>query len=482
MGADKMMNDDEEDMGVQVRVNFVLDPSVEDRSLEVPSEPIAVPSDIRRKGLSAVINHLLDRRVDTRDQDNDNEEEEEEEEEEEQDKLPAIPFDFVLDKKLLRTGVEFAARRQGLSLEQSIPLLYFPAQKAPEETGQSEPTPDWIGCLSVVTMGQDTVVCAASYDGLLRINHNRLHPLASATSHTGPIKCLATQPKPKNQQQQQQDGDEMWVATGSLDQRLVVHSYNSVHKSLSKEFECTEGHTSSIGCLDISSSHQKMVSGDWDGCVCVWDLQSPQDDGQQVATKKLKRPQGETVATRTLVKPSTVYAKAHGSQVSGVFWLPGNEGRVVTGSWDHSVKVLNVDKEETVLSLNGSRVVSCMDLSRHSEVVATGHPDCTVRLWDVREATSGSSGSNSWVSDSSLKPSHKAWISAVRWSPTNPFVLASASHDGTVKMWDIRSSLPLHTIRTQPKDEKNLCLAFGKDGTLYAGGTDCLVKQYTPPK
>lgn len=30
--------------------------------------------------------------------------------------------------------------------------------------------------------------------------------------------------------------------------------------------------------------------------------------------------------------------------------------------------------------------------------------------------------------------SHKAWVSSVRWSPTDPFVLASTSHDGTLKV------------------------------------------------
>ena len=45
----------------------MLDSSVTDRSLEVPSEPIAIPADLRRKGLSAVINHLLDRQDDDSD-------------------------------------------------------------------------------------------------------------------------------------------------------------------------------------------------------------------------------------------------------------------------------------------------------------------------------------------------------------------------------------------------------------------------------
>ena len=74
--------------------------------------------------------------------------------------------------------------------------------------------------------------------------------------------------------------------------------------------------------------------------------------------------------------------------------------------------------------------------------------------------------------------SHKSWVSAIQWSPTDPFVLATTSHDGTLKVWDIRSSLPLHTVRaTTNKGDKSLCLAFG-DGFIYGGGSDCVVKKF----
>ena len=74
--------------------------------------------------------------------------------------------------------------------------------------------------------------------------------------------------------------------------------------------------------------------------------------------------------------------------------------------------------------------------------------------------------------------SHKSWVSAIQWSPVDPFVLATTSHDGTLKVWDIRSSLPLHTVKaTTNKGDKSLCLAFG-DGIIYSGGSDCVVKKF----
>jgi ribosome biogenesis protein YTM1 len=89
---------------------------------------------------------------------------------------------------------------------------------------------------------------------------------------------------------------------------------------------------------------------------------------------------------------------------------------------------------------------------------------------------------SSRVNENSLKPSHKAWVSALQWSPTQPHVVATTSHDGTVKMWDIRSSLPLHSARAQDKgsSQKGLSLAFAENGhALYTGGSDCRVKKFS---
>jgi ribosome biogenesis protein YTM1 len=449
---------DEEDVGEQIRVSFLLDSSVSDRTLEVPSAPIAIPASLRRKGLSSVINHLLDRV----DEDEDNDESDE-------DKLKALPFDFLVGNRLLRTGVESTARRHGLSLEKAIQITYFPAQQAPELSGEGETEPDWI---SAMTLVNGDMLCSGGYDGSLVVhNHNEdLAVLASVSAHTGPIKCIAAM---------NIDTDAL-IATGSLDQTLVTHRLDRKTREFHPFAEFV-GHTASVNSVDILVPSQKMASGDWNGGLCLWDLSATESDvaAEEPAKKAKTGLTGATTVTdSSLILKPLVSFQAHSSNISGISWgnSPHANGKtLVTGSWDHSLKVWDMDRQDCLLTLNGSRVVTCLDSSYHSEVVATGHPDCTIRLWDVRVNNSGET--SSLVSDSSLKPSHNAWVSAVRWSRKDPYVLASSSHDGTIKIWDIRSPLPLHTVRAHPKGEKSLCLAFG-DGIISSGGTDCVVKQY----
>lgn len=69
--------------------------------------------------------------------------------------------------------------------------------------------------------------------------------------------------------------------------------------------------------------------------------------------------------------------------------------------------------------------------------------------------------------------SHKMWVSSVQWYP-NSNVFISGSHDGSIKMWDVRSKIPLSTLPAQ-HEGKVLCLAWDNDN-IVSGGADKVIK------
>jgi ribosome biogenesis protein len=537
---------EEEENANQVRIALTLASSVSDRTFEIPNhgQPLAVPADIGRKGLSALINHFLGRKTsNSKDDDDDSSSSSSDDDDDDMDdneKLPALTFEFVVGKtnRLLRKGVDKEARQHGLSMEEAIDITYFPASNAPTLSGEKEEQPDWVSCISSVVAttnsksGASSFIVSGCYDGSVHVfqqqqqqlqmndesehETGRLTKIGVASAASGPIKALATTEKHGGNEKK------FFVAAASMDHTVSIHSFtnygdtakeNDSGGGLKRYGQCvasSDGHPllSPVSCLDFASSTSQpclLAGGDNVGSISIWDITSTSlNDSLDGTTKKQKTSKGKKSSSSSQTRniaPVLTLANAHSQRISGLSWgnhhnymksdNKFNPTNLITGSWDHSIKLFDVEKQNCILTVNGSRVVACLDTSYHSEgVLATGHPDCTIRLWDIRTNNKdgselGLKPSSLKISDTTFRPSHKSWVSSVQWCPTNAYHLSSTSHDGTIKLWDIRSLNPLHTIRVAPKEDKSLCLIWGPSSVsqknqqriLYAGGTEKIIKQ-----
>jgi ribosome biogenesis protein YTM1 len=388
--------------------------------------------------------------------------------------------------------------------------------------------------------------------------------VASFRASTGPIKCLATIASSSSGAVLATGSMDHTLRMhrialhNSLDRRQPT-----IPSGACVIINCVGGHNASVESLAVSPARSPssssgsssspgwlVASGDFNGVLCLWSVDpallkaagSDEDDNRNdsdsaLAMNKKARTDRKSAAAAekghasAAAAPSpsdvspAVSLQAHSGNVSGLSF--GNHhkrhcldsdgstaaadpsfdsfasaaSKLVTGSWDHSIKLWDIEHQEKVLALNGSRVVTCLDTSYHAEgIVASGHPDCSVRLWDVRVGGSGKGGESAAAGNSSHHPvlavadqttwipSHRAWITNVRWSAHDPYRLVSSSHDGMVKLWDLRASLPVQTLRPVEKsvlgsdddDNKVLCVALGRrDKRIYAGGTDCVLRLYT---
>jgi ribosome biogenesis protein YTM1 len=211
MGASFAEDEDGEGEGegevTKLRISLVLSPSYhhvdrdERESLLLPADPIAVPSSIRKRGLSAVVNHLLDRRVPKEEKDDDDDDDDH--------RLPAIPFDFLLNDKLLRLPLDSVVRKEGLSTEVALVLHYFPARPPPrliEGDDERRALPDWITAMdyhrrvggggTLFTGGADGIVRAFSSFGTRGGTRTTSSSRCSASAHAGQIQCIAVSSRP----------------------------------------------------------------------------------------------------------------------------------------------------------------------------------------------------------------------------------------------------------------------------------------------
>lgn len=471
-----MVSNDEQE-SEQIRVSLILSKACSDSSLKVPSDPIAVPSTTRKKGLSAIVNHLLDRDVTSEDLSSDSDEHSDDDE-----KMPSVPFDFLVNNKLLRLTIGGAVRREGLSLEKAVEIHYFPARSVPQNEGESEKLPNWITSMSYTNQ----MLYSGSCDGSIRVFHNNetnqkvgFTQAEVIKAHSGAVNCLASFGC--------LDGSNI-IASGSIDQTLVTHNHciqKNGRDSVALHAVYSGGHTSSINSVKLAfpNNNLTLASGDWDGGLCIWrvpqdsEFDSSYENTDVHSRKKRKGSSSKNSLIEVKEVSPTLFIKAHKSCISGIAW--GHEhfnhghSTLFTSSWDHSIKAWDVESQNEILALNGSKVVTSLGRCCNSNVVATGHPDCSVRLWDTRMINGGDGN----IFDGTLRPSHKSWISSVEWSPKDAFVLASSSHDGSVKIWDIRSSIPLHTVLAHDKGHKSFCLSFTNE-SIFSGGSDCIVKKF----
>ena len=73
--------------------------------------------------------------------------------------------------------------------------------------------------------------------------------------------------------------------------------------------------------------------------------------------------------------------------------------------------------------------------------------------------------------------SHTDWVVAAAWHPSSQHHIATASYDSSVKLWDMRAAIPLHTLAGHA--DKALCMAWTAADQLASGGADCELRTYS---
>jgi ribosome biogenesis protein YTM1 len=204
------------------------------------------------------------------------------------------------------------------------------------------------------------------------------------------------------------------------------------------------------------------------------------EDAAAASSRKKRRVAAENgsvvgVASAPLSLEAVASLPGHVHCVAAVAW-PQPES-LFSGGWDHSVRRFDVESRTNTDTYNGSKAVYAVAAPADggsSSVVAFGGSDRVLRVWDAR----GVSGEGLAVK---AYAAHEGWISSLAWRPGSSYHLISGGHDGAVKMWDIRTAVPLGTLQQHKEDAKVLCVGWWGSETLVSGGSDCKVQLYSLP-
>ncbi|KAI9505578.1 ribosome biogenesis protein ytm1 [Coemansia spiralis] len=408
----------------QVQIRLVA----KQQKYAVPDAPIVVPQQLQRYGLSDIVNHLLNNEK-------------------------PIPFDFLIDGEFLRVSVANYLKEKNLSAENILTLEYVESMLPPTEIA-SFSQDDWISSVAAASVDRFVV---GSYDGIVRVWNAQSECEDELRGHQSAVKCVAVA------------GDlskkgKIEMISGSQDQTAIAWgSKNGQRRAL----YAARGHTGNIEAVAINPTNTHFVTASTDSTIRFWSLAVPKhsEDGQVALTEQepaAKKRKGTNVDIMTKAAIGTL--SGHVGAVTSICFNKDQESQVFSGGWDHSVRTWDVASGVNVATSLCDKVVLDVAYSEHSRLAATGHADHAIRLWDPRSQ-------ESTVVKLRLS-SHKGFVSSVAWGPNSAYMLASASHDSTVKVWDIRSRTPLYTVQaTNDKDKGKKLLALDwHESLLLAGG------------
>ncbi|XP_010453693.1 PREDICTED: ribosome biogenesis protein WDR12 homolog [Camelina sativa] len=421
------MDVDGEDVSRRLHVKFV---TKLDSPFKVPVNSVAIPSNVTRLGLSSIVNSIIQ---------SDNPE------------WKTEPFDFLIDGELIRMSLEEFLLAKGISAERTLEIEYIRAV-TPRKEEEPSLHDDWV---SAVNGSSPRFILTGCYDGLGRVWSSAGSCSHILEGHSGAISSVAVV--------NSKDAETVTVATASKDRTLRLFKFDadeSVDSSTRvTAYKILRGHKASVQSVSAQKSGDMVCSSSWDCTINLWNTNQSTSEGESVPLKKRKgnnqadESQSEGEAVTTLV--------GHTQCVSSVVW-PEHDV-IYSASWDHSVRRWDVETGKDSLNLFCGKALNTIDVGGEgSALIAAGGSDPILRVWDPRKP-----GTSAPVFQFS---SHSSWISACKWHRSSWYHLLSASYDGKIMLWDLRTAWPLSIIETH--NDKVLSADWWKGENVISGGAD----------
>eukprot|EP00252_Welwitschia_mirabilis_P009960 TRINITY_DN2293_c0_g1_i2.p1 TRINITY_DN2293_c0_g1~~TRINITY_DN2293_c0_g1_i2.p1 ORF type:complete len:369 (+),score=75.32 TRINITY_DN2293_c0_g1_i2:211-1317(+) len=198
------------------------------------------------------------------------------------------------------------------------------------------------------------------------------------------------------------------------------------------EFECVsvlQGHTQDVKMVQWHPSYDVLVSASYDNSIKVWGEDGDSDDWACIQTL------GNSVSGHT----STVWAVSFNPSGDRMVSCSDDLTLIV---WDTSVdptdkcEVSDPWKQLCTISGYHNRTVFSVHWSKSGFIVSGSADDCIRVFFEDKDDSANMVGHPSYKLISKKEQAHLMDVNSVQWHPYDTQILASASDDGIIKIWD----------------------------------------------
>ncbi|CAL8577043.1 ribosome bioproteinsis protein ytm1 [Xanthoria parietina] len=407
-----------EQVNPQMRVQ--LSTSQLDIVLPERNRSILVNTNLRRYGLSSLVNTLLGNEK-------------------------PIPFDFLINGIFLRSSLDDYLTQHAISSETTLKLEYVKAAIPPIHLASFEHG-DWVSSVDVLSTtspaqrwsnsggqipGHERIL-SASYDGLLRVWNissqiTATSPSAGDGGHLSSIKA-AKFVSPSR------------IASSGTDRTVRLWKYEEASDDspavMSQQIELY-GHKASVDSIAVHQPSSRLLSASADHTVCLWSTRksdapaAPHSSLPVNSSRGAKRRKiGPAISTSQRGYLSSL--KSHTAPVSSVIFAPNDPTVAYSTSWDHGLKTWDLPTSTPVDTRSTSHALLSLAAIPYLKLVAAGTSARHITLIDPRASATN-------VVAMTLR-GHTNAVVSLATDPNNTFGLASGSHDGTCRIWDVRST------------------------------------------
>ncbi|KAI1799379.1 WD40 repeat-like protein [Daldinia bambusicola] len=412
----------------QIRVNFTT--TSPDLQLPEGRTQLLVPADIKRYGLSRVLNS--ESMLNT---------------------SSPIPFDFLINGAFLRTSLEDYLKANGLSAESTVTLQYVRSLIPPVFQASFEHD-DWVSDVDVLSdtsraglwsnnsnnsfaTGQDRIL-SASYDGLLRIWNKSGNVIATSSSgslggHTASIKTAKFLSASQ-------------IASAGLDRTVRIWKYAEADDFLSGTLKPSlelYGHKAGIEAIDVHGPTGRVLSAASDGTIGLWTTSKSSAPAAPAAllpgaatnTSASKKRKLATSSSQAPQRGPLSLTQPHTASASAAIFDPADATIAYTASQDHTIRTIDLttSKVENVITTSHPLLSLCaVRRAGGGALLAAGTSARHITLADPRAGAAA-------TAVMTLR-GHRNMVAGLAASPHNEYSLVSASHDGTCRVWDLRGA------------------------------------------
>jgi WD40 repeat protein len=350
----------------------------------------------------------------------------------------------LINGTFLRTSIDEYLTANGISAETLLTVEYVRAILPPSYVASFQHD-DWISSVDVlsgsstagrygengttVASGQERIL-TASYDGLLRVWNMSSNVLGTSSSsgqggHTGSIKA-AKFISPTQ------------IASSGMDRTVRVWKYDedepNYNASITPQIELY-GHKAAVGSIAVHAPSARILSASDDHSVGVW---SSKKSDAPVAPANLL-PQARSSKRRKLSSSTSTPQRgplalmiAHSQPVSDVIFDSKDSTVAYSCSWDHTMRTWDLPTQSLVDTRTTSHSLLSITQLPDLHLIAVGTSARHITLIDPRASAIN-------ISAMTLRGHSNAVVSLAR-DPDSAYGLLSGSHDGTCRIWDVRSS------------------------------------------